>query len=197
MVAYISSGLEWFQHPQTSRYIKPRYFCPNRCTGNMGLCSSASPPLVTVAIASGMAEYWDHGQGAGANHSYLYCLPYLSRRHITFQCDNANLVISINKGSCKDKLVMHLLCSLSFFVAHFDIYLTAFHLPGLINIIANRLSRGNLHQALQATPSLSPEPTPIPPSALQLLSPHRLDWISPHFPELFQQTLSFVSQHNC
>ena len=123
--------------------------------------------------------------------------PYLSRRHINFQCDNANLVISINKGSCKDKLVMHLLCSLSFFMAHFDIYLTASHLPGLINVTADRLSRGNLHQAFQATPSLSPEPTPIPPSAFQLLSPHRLDWISPHFPELFQQTLSFVSQHNC
>ena len=91
---------------------------------------------------------------------------------------------------------MHLLHSLSFFVAHFDIYLTASHLPGLINVTADRLSRGNLHQAFQATPSLSPESTPIP-SALQLLSPHRLDWISPHFPKLFQQTLSFVSQQNC
>ena len=91
---------------------------------------------------------------------------------------------------------MHLLRSLSFFVAHFDIYLTTSHLPGLINVRADHLSRGNLHQAFQATPSLSPEPTPIPPSALQLLSPHRLDWISPHFPELFQQTLSFVSQQN-
>jgi len=40
---------------------------------------------------------------------------YLSRHHINFCCDSANLVIAINKGSSKDKFVMHLLCCLSFF----------------------------------------------------------------------------------
>jgi len=118
--------------------------------------------------------------------------PYLSKHHINFQCDNANLVISINKGSSKDKLVMHLLRSLSFFVAHFDIYLTASHLPGVINVTADHLSRGNLHQAFCASPGLSSQPAVLPPSAIQLISPKRLDWISPDFPRLFQQTLSFV-----
>ena len=55
--------------------------------------------------------------------------PHLSKHHINFQCDNANLVIAIiNKGSSKDKFVMHLLCSLSFFVAHFNICITASYL---------------------------------------------------------------------
>ena len=118
----------------------------------------------------------------------------LSKHHINFQCDNANLVIAINKGSSKDKFVMHLLRSLSFFVAHFDIYLTATHLPGVINVTADHLSRGNLQQAFQATPTLSPVRTVIPPTAFQLISPCRLDWISPHFLQLFQQTLSFSDQ---
>ena len=85
---------------------------------------------------------------------------------------------------------MHLLRSLSFFVAHFDIYLTATHLPGVINVTADHLSWRNLQQAFETTPSLTAEPTLIPPSALQLILPHRLDWISPHFLQLFQQTLS-------
>ena len=127
---------------------------------------------------------------------YLTCIiwgQYLYKRHIYFQSNNAYLVISINKGSSKDRLVMHLLSSLSFYVAHFDIYPTASHLPGVINVATNHLFCGNLHQAFQATPSLSPKPTLIPPSAFELLSPHRLDCTS-HFPQLFQQTLSFVYQ---
>ena len=91
--------------------------------------------------------------------------PYLAKKHINFQRDNANLVISINKDSSKEKLVMHLLHSLTFFVAHFDIYLTA---SGIINVAADHLSRGSLGQAF---PSLSPKPTLIPPSVFQLISP--------------------------
>ena len=138
---------------------------------NMGIMAKGLVPIILTCIVWG---------------------PYLSRRHINFQCDNANMVISINKGSSKDKLVMHLLRSLSFFMAHFDIYLTASHLPGVINVTTDHLSRGNLHQAFQATPSLTPEPTPIPPSAFELLSPYKLDWTSPHFPQLFQQTTYII-----
>jgi len=123
--------------------------------------------------------------------------PYLSKLHINFQYINANLVISINKSSNKDKLVMHLLRSLSFFMAHFDIYLTASHLPGVINVITDHFSQGNLDQAVQFNPSLSSESTMIPPSAFQLLSPQRLDWTSTYFPQLFQQTLSFVYHQTC
>ena len=70
--------------------------------------------------------------------------PYLAKKYINLQCDNANLVISINKDSSKDKLVMHLLHSLSFFVAHFDIYLTASHLLGVISVTVDHLSQGSL-----------------------------------------------------
>jgi len=45
--------------------------------------------------------------------------------------------------------MMHLLRTLSFFVAHFDIYLTATHLPGVSNVTADQLSQGNVYQAFQ------------------------------------------------
>ena len=77
----------------------------------------------------------------------------LSRLHINFQCDNETLVIAINKGSSKDKLVMHLLWRLWFFATHFDIQITATHLPGALNVTADYLSRNNLTQAFLATPT--------------------------------------------
>ena len=104
--------------------------------------------------------------------------PRLFRHHINFQCDNANLVIAIHKGLSKDKLVMHLLRSLSFFVAHFDIYITASHLPGVINVTADHLSCGYMCQAFEVTPTLTQHPAIIPSAAFRLISPHTLDWIS-------------------
>ena len=81
--------------------------------------------------------------------------PRLSKHHINFKCDNANLVIAINKGSSRDKFVMHLLRFLWFFVAHFAIHVTASHLPGLISITADHLYWGNMAQAVAVTPTLA------------------------------------------
>ena len=117
--------------------------------------------------------------------------PRLSRHHINFQCDSANLVIAINKGSSKDKFVMHLLRSLSFFVAHFT-SITASHLPGVINVTVDHLSCGNMYQAFKATPSLTQHPAIIPSSTFRLISPHTLDWIFPGFLKLFQITIPSI-----
>ena len=87
---------------------------------------------------------------------------------------------------------MHLLSSLSFFVAHFDIILS-FGFSSTRSIQCYHQSP-LLWQLIQATPSLSPKPTLILPSAFELLSPYRMDCTSPHYPKLFQQTLSFVYQ---
>ena len=116
----------------------------------------------------------------------------LSQRHINFQCDNASLVMAINKGSSKDKFVMHLLRCLWFFVAHFNIQVTATHLPGALNVTADHLSRGNLTQAFISTPTLSQQSNSIPPSAVKLVSPKQLDWTSLQFHHLFQETLLSV-----
>ena len=118
----------------------------------------------------------------------------LRHHHINFQCDNEGLVAAINKGSSKDTLVMHLLRSLWFFVAHFDISIVATHLPGVMNTTADHLSRGNFTTALQSNPTLSQQPTHLPPSIFHIVSPQGLDWTSPQFVQLFQETLSSVYQ---
>ena len=113
----------------------------------------------------------------------------LSKHHINFQCDNASLVAAISKGSSKDQFVMHLLRCLWFFVAYYDIYITATHLSGANNVTADHLSRGKQLQAFQSTPNLSQQPTTLPPSVFQLISPQGLDWTSTQFLQLFQVTI--------
>ena len=56
--------------------------------------------------------------------------PYLEKTLILLQSDNLSLVTAINKGSCRDIVVMHLLRCMWFFVAYFDIDIVAKHLPG-------------------------------------------------------------------
>ena len=62
--------------------------------------------------------------------SCIVCGSQLSTQQVNFQCDNSSLLVAINKGSSKDTLVMHLLCCLWFFIAYFDITISATHLPG-------------------------------------------------------------------
>ena len=49
--------------------------------------------------------------------------PQLRRHQVLCQCDNSSVVAAIKKGSARDVVVMQLLHSLWFFVAHYDIHI--------------------------------------------------------------------------
>ena len=115
--------------------------------------------------------------------------PQLSRQQVNFQWDNLSLVVAINKGSSKDTSVMHLLCCLWFFVAYFDITISATHLPGVTNVTADCLSRNNILQAVQATPGLSTRPSPLPTPITQIITLLGPDWTSTQFCQQFQKAL--------
>ena len=89
---------------------------------------------------------------------------------------------------------MHLLRCLWFFVAYFDITVSATHLPGVTNVTADCLSRNNILQAFQATPVLSMQPSPLPTPVTQIITPLGPDWTSPQFRQLFQKTLSVMQE---
>ena len=101
--------------------------------------------------------------------------PYLTRRHVVFQCDNYSLVVAINKSASKDPLVMHLLRCLWLFVALHDMDIVAEHIARATNQVANMLSRNQSDQFLSQYPQVFRFLTPLPPS---LLSSHKPDWIS-------------------
>ena len=114
--------------------------------------------------------------------------PLLQKSSTEFHCDNQDLIASINKGSSKDTMVMHLLRCLWFFTAAFDIHITATHIAGKTNNAADMLSRNQTAKFLQAYPDMPAFPTPVPPSILHLVSPQKLDWTSSTFHKLFKKT---------
>ena len=118
--------------------------------------------------------------------------PKLYQKSIQVQCDNTGAVSAINKGSSKDKTAMHLLCCPWFFAALFQIRIIATHIPGIANTAADMLSRNLLIQFQEAYPQASQFPSYVPIPLLTLLSPKQLDWTSPGFLSLFQETLSII-----
>ncbi len=98
----------------------------------------------------------------------------------------------INSGSIKNELAMHLLRSLFLFVAHFNLFLQAEHIPGKLNVAADSLSRNNLPLFLHQVPSAARHPTPIPAELNQALVLHQPDWTSESWRTWFASTLQKV-----
>ena len=124
--------------------------------------------------------------------SYAIWGPLLSRRSILFKCDNTGVVAAIKKGSARDPLVMHLLRTLWFFVAHFDISISITHIAGAHNGTADTLSRDNMQQFFLLHPQADLLPTPIPDELVQIISVSTPDWTSTAFSQLFTTTIGKV-----
>ena len=85
------------------------------------------------------------------------------------------MVAIIKSGSSKTGLVMHLMCCLLFFTAHFKLYLAPEHLPGRLNTAADSLSSDDVALFFQLVPEASRLPTPLPVELLQALVLQRPD----------------------
>ena len=109
----------------------------------------------------------------------------LARKTVLFQCDNTGVVAAVKKGTAKEEVVMHLLRSLWFFVAHFDISVSIEHIPGVANQTADQLSRYNMQTFFRSNPQVSLLPTPLPAELLQIVGASSPDWTSPTFRRLF------------
>ena len=118
--------------------------------------------------------------------------PVLAKHRALFQCDNLSLVAAICKGSSKDKVVMHLLRCLWFFIAYFDIDLSVEHIPGTVNCTADQLSRNQMQSFFLLHPQVSPLPVPLPPHLLQLVAVQDLDWTSTGFSRIFRDIINWV-----
>ena len=70
--------------------------------------------------------------------------PQLQGHQVLYQCDNSGVVAAIKKGSARDLVVMQLLRSLWFFVAHYELNIVCEHIAGSSNVAADHLSRNNI-----------------------------------------------------
>ena len=109
----------------------------------------------------------------------------LAGNRVLVECDNSSVVIVVNKHYTRDQMAMHLLRSLWFFVAHFDIDLKCKHIAGVDNSTGDQLSRNNLHLFFHLHPQATREPTPLPPPLLEILAAGGPDWTLPQFRRLF------------
>ena len=107
--------------------------------------------------------------------------PRLSKMNVLFHHDNASVVVSINKGSSRQEVIMHLLRRMWFFTAHYDMHVSAGHIQGVVNHIADCISRGNISSFFSMNPQVQPAPTRLLEPLLSILIPAGPDWTSQTF----------------
>jgi hypothetical protein len=93
---------------------------------------------------------------------------HFQNRKVLFLSDNMAVVEAINKKSCRDTPLMRLLRRLVLVSLRFNVHFRAKHIPGKLNITADRLSRFKLQEAFQETPHLHRQQTDIPVDLLYI-----------------------------
>ena len=106
--------------------------------------------------------------------------------------DNTAVVSVINSGYSKDSQMMHLTRCLFFILAAWDISLYACHIPGVLNTVADAISRDNVPLLFSKVPNADRRSTPVPAHLIELLLTQQPDWTLPSWRRLFSSCLQQV-----
>ena len=85
--------------------------------------------------------------------------PLWQNKRIYIQSDNVTTVAAINRGTSRNPFLMACLRELFWLSAQFNFHITARHLPGIVNTLADTISR--LHEPtkfVQIQPFIIPSP---------------------------------------
>ena len=85
---------------------------------------------------------------------------------VLFLTDSRDVSCNLNKQSSTCKISMHIIRSLILKPVSLNIHLTAKHIPGKTNILADRISRFQVTPQLLSNYGTETTPTPIPPHLL-------------------------------
>ena len=153
---------------------------------DLGLWHILRRPMAAMVLATRMdsLQYYDQGL-VPIVLSCAVCGRQLARSRVLIECDNYSAMAAVNKHYTKEKVAMHLLQSLYFFVAYYDIDVKCKHIVGVNNTTADHLSRNNLQSFFCLHPQAVLQPNPIPPPLLQILEVGAPDWTSPLFRQQF------------
>lgn len=89
---------------------------------------------------------------------------------VQFWCDNQGVAEVISRRFCSDGPLGGLLRSLFLAAARHSFWVSAIHVPGRVNSIADALSRSQFQRFRSLAPSAAVEPTPVPGQLLMDLS---------------------------
>ena len=73
---------------------------------------------------------------------------------------------------------MHLLRCLHFFLAYRDCTLQAVHVPGVLNVAADAISRNRPQVLRRTVPNVQPQPDRVPQTLWKMLVLTQPDWMS-------------------
>ena len=86
----------------------------------------------------------------------------LTNSNILFHSDNMAVTAILNSQSSKEKTIMSILRPLILILVKYNINLRSQHIPGLLNILPDRISRFQVTSELLHQHKMDPEPTSIP-----------------------------------
>jgi hypothetical protein len=93
-----------------------------------------------------------------------------ARKRVEFQGDNTAVVSVIMSGTSKDEQLMHLLRALYLVSTHYNFQVTAKHVPGKTNRLADALSRFKMTEFFELAPQAAPKPVMVPAELLVRLT---------------------------
>ena len=108
---------------------------------------------------------------------------------IRANCDNEAVVTIINSGYTQEPFLMHLLRCI-FLSAKFEFSLTAAHVPGRKNTLADAISRDNATLFLSLSPQADRMPSEVPQDLIDKLLVEKLDWTSNSWTLWFHTTFN-------
>ena len=110
-----------------------------------------------------------------------------SRSHVCFHSDNMAVVAILQSSSPRGELVLHLIRCLYFYAAIYQFDYSAEHVPGVLNVAADALSRNNFVLFSSLLPQASQ--CHIPTQLTELLINQHPDWGSQQWTALFVASL--------
>ena len=114
-------------------------------------------------------------------------------KSILCSCDNEAVVDIINTGTSKDPTAMGLMRCLYFITAKFNLLISAIHVAGKANGLADALSRNNVPLFLSSFPQDDQQETLIPEALIKLLVDSKPDWTSQSWSSMFNS----IFRHRC
>jgi len=110
-------------------------------------------------------------------------------KSVQCRCDNAAVVATLKSGWCKNKHAMHLLRSLYFFQAAYQVRLITEHNKGAHNELADAISHNNHQIFLSKMTSAQQVPEAVHPQLRQALVDQPVDWTSQAWRDLLSTIL--------
>ncbi len=180
-------------------------------TSMMSMVNKARPDCEIVSDASGswgcgaindrewfQLQWAGHGAYRDQNITVKELLPIViaaavwgpnwAGKTVRAHCDNSAVVAIVNSGSSREPEAMHLLRCLAFLEAKYSFYIFTTHIKGVLNTLADALSRDNRKLFHSLYPQAKEEPVAIPSALLDVLVVSKPDWTAQSWTQLWSSS---------